>query len=468
MMAEWFVYLTKCSICLCVLYGFCKCLCAGSTLFGFHRKVMLWGVAVCLCLPLGKWTTEWETGVQRPLQVWSGMLAEAWPETPDVAEGQTGKVEVRLMEKDGAWNWNLLPWIYWAGAVAAFLFYGLCYVRLWRLLRRGERVRGEGWTAILTDEPVESFSVGRFVVMNREDYCAFPLIRLHEQMHVRLRHAWDEVLMQAFTVLFWFHPLAWLLRKDLREQHEFQADEGVLQQGIDAKTYQLLLVRKSVGAKRLAMASGFCHCSLKKRVTMMLKKRTNGWRRTALLLALPLAGGTAWLFARPEMNVPQLQEMVAARETAEEAPADTVRPERRYVEVKDGPEVYDVLINHKGEVFLDPWGSRYGRKGEEMWPDKVEEALSVSLVKHFASLQKTFKTGKVLTIRISTRVETKEEDLLAVEKAVREGIRSAAKELSRTHSDEEMQPLLKVNMVYNKPRSFNTVRPKSLKELEGR
>ena len=103
-----------------------------------------------------------------------------------------------------------------------------------------------------------------------------------------------------------------------------------------------------------------------------------------------------------------------------------------------------------------------------MWPDKVEEALSVSLVKHFASLQKTFKTGKVLTIRISTRVETKEEDLLAVEKAVREGIRSAAKELSRTHSDEEMQPLLKVNMVYNKPRSFNTVRPKSLKELEGR
>ena len=449
-MAEWFVYLTKCSICLCVLYGFCKCLCAGSTLFGFHRKVMLWGVAVCLCLPLGKWTTEWETGVQRPLQVWSGMLAEAWPETPDVAEGQTGKVEVRLMEKDGAWNWNLLPWIYWAGAVAAFLFYGLCYVRLWRLLRRGERVRGEGWTAILTDEPVESFSVGRFVVMNREDYCAFPLIRLHEQMHVRLRHTWDEALMQAFTVLFWFHPLAWLLRRDLREQHEFQADEGVLQQGIDAKTYQLLLVRKSVGAKRLAMASGFCHCSLKKRVTMMLKKRTN------------------WLFARPEMNVPQLQEMVAARETANEVPADTVRPERRYVEVENGPEVYDVFINHKGVVLLDPWGRRYGRKREEMWPDKVEEALSVSLVKHFASLQKTFKTGKVLTIRISTRVETKEEDLLAVEKAVREGIRSAAKELSRTHPEEEVQPLLKVNMVYNKPRSFNTVRPKSLKELEGR
>ena len=351
-MAAWFIYLTKCSICLCVLYGFCKCLCAGSTLFGFHRRVMLWGLAVCLCLPLGQWTTERETGVQRPLQVWSEMLAEAWPETPAVVEGQVETVEVRLMGKEGVWTWNLFPWIYGAGGGTVFLFYGLCYFRLWRLLRRGERVHEDGWTGVLTDEPVEPFSVGRLVVMNREDCRAFPLIRLHEQMHVRLHHAWDEVLMQVLTVLFWFHPLVWLLRKDLREQHEFQADEGVLQQGIDAKTYQLLLVRKSVGAKRLAMASGFCHCSLKKRVTMMLKKRTNGWRRMGLLLALPLAGGTAWLLARPEMNVPQLQEMVAAKETVKEAPADTVRPERRYAEVENGPEVFDVKINYRSNVML--------------------------------------------------------------------------------------------------------------------
>ena len=116
------------------------------------------------------------------------MLAEAWPETPVAAEGQPEMRENRPDGKDSVQGLVLLPLIYQAGAVAAFLFYGLCYVRLWRLLRRGERVKGEGWTAILTDEPVEPFSVGRFVVMNREDYRAFPLIRLHEQMHVRLRH----------------------------------------------------------------------------------------------------------------------------------------------------------------------------------------------------------------------------------------------------------------------------------------
>ena len=453
MMAEWFVYLTKCSICLCVLYGFCKCLFAGSTLFGFHRRVMLWGLAVCLCLPLGKYTTERETGVQRPLQVWSGMLSEAWPETPDVVEGQAGTVEVRLTEKDGAWNWNLLPWIYWAGTVVAFLFYGLCYVRLWRLLRRGERVRGEGWTAILTDEPVGPFSVGRFVVMNREDYRGFPLIRLHEQMHVRLRHTWDEVLMQAFTVLFWFHPLAWLLRKDLREQHEFQADEGVLQQGIDAKTYQLLLVRKSVGAKKLAMASGFCHCSLKKRVTMMLKKRTNGWRRMALLLALPLAGGTAWLFALPEMNVPQLQEMVAARETVNEASTDTVQPERRYVEVKDGPEVFDVKINKSSMIMLTDDVHLKKKKYEVASLAEVEQVATRMLVEKYGNMVDSGNDVHPV-IRIQASTQTPEESLEVLECALREAVRKAVAELSLSHPADKVQKFLRVNWAYREPKNI--------------
>ena len=450
MMAAWFVYLTKCSICLCVLYGFCKCLCAGSTLFGFHRKVMLWGLAVCLCLPLGQWTTERETGVQRPLQAWSGMLAEAWPETPVAAEGQPEMRENRPDGKDSVQGLVLLPLIYQAGAVAAFLFYGLCYVRLWRLLRRGERVKEEGWTVILTDEPVEPFSVGRFVVMNREDYRAFPLIRLHEQMHIRLRHTWDEVLMQAFTVLFWFHPLAWLLRKDLREQHEFQADDGVLQQGIDAKTYQLLLVRKSVGAKRLAMASGFCHCSLKKRVTMMLKKRTNGWRRAALLLALPLAGGTAWLFARPEMNVPRLQEMVAAKETAKEAPADTVRPERRYAEVKNGPEVFDVKINSRSYVMLTDDVHLKRKKYKTVPLAEVEQAATRMLVEKFGKMADSGKDVHP-TIRIQASTYTPEESVEELERALREAIRKAVAELSLSRPADEVQKFLGVNWAYQKP-----------------
>lgn len=451
MMAAWFIWLTQCSICLCVLYGFYKCLCGASTLFGFNRKVMLWGLAVCLCLPLGRWTTEREMSVQRPLQEWSEMLAGAWPETVVAVEAQPEAVEVRHAEGTGVRLLAFLPVVYAVGAGAVCLFYGLCYVRLWRLVRGGSRVRRDGWTEILTDEPVGAFCVGRYVVMNRREYQAYPMIRLHEQMHVRCGHTRDEVLMQLLTVLFWFHPLAWLLRKELREQHEFQADERVLQQGIDAKTYQILLVRKSVGAKAWAMASGFRHCSLKKRVTMMLRKRTNQWRRLGLLMALPLAGGTAWLFARPEMNVPQLQEAVAAMEMPDAVQADTVSVERRYVQVEDGPNVYDIYVNRPGEVLMDARGSSYGRKAEQIEKEAVADVLSASLVKHYAQLQRAFKRGKVFTVRIRTHVDTKESDLQAVEKGIGEAVRKAVAELSGSHPAGEVQQLLKLNMVYIRP-----------------
>ena len=455
MMAAWFIWLTQCSICQCVLYGFYKCLCGASTLFGFNRKVMLWGLAVCLCLPLGRWTTEREMPVQRPLQEWSEMLAEAWPETVVAVEAQPEAVEVRRAEGTGVRLLAFLPVVYAVGAGAVCLFYGVCYVRLWRLVRRGSRVRRDGWTEILTDEPVGAFSVGRYVVMNCREYQAYPLIRLHEQMHVRCGHTWDEVLMQVLTVLFWFHPLAWLLRKELREQHEFQADERVLQQGIDAKTYQILLVRKSVGAKAWAMASGFRHCSLKKRVTMMLRKRTNQWRRLGLLMALPLAGGTAWLFARPEMNVPQLQEVVAAMEMPDVVQADTVSMERRYMKVDDGLNVYDVYLDHRGQVFVESLGNNGGSKRETLNQGDLSDVLSASWVENYARLQRSFKRGKKFTVDVLAWLKYEKtealylRDIQVVEKLIREAVQKAVAELSHSHSTDEVKKVLNLNMLYS-------------------
>lgn len=63
------------------------------------------------------------------------------------------------------------------------------------------------------------------------------------------------------------------LEHELSGVHEYQADEGVLDQGIDVKIYQLLLVRKAVGSRLYSMACGFTHSSLKKRISMMSKKK---------------------------------------------------------------------------------------------------------------------------------------------------------------------------------------------------
>lgn len=92
------------------------------------------------------------------------------------------------------------------------------------------------------------------------------------------------------------------LEHELSGVHEYQADEGVLDQGIDAKIYQLLLVRKAVGSRLYSMACGFTHSSLKKRISMMSKKRNTKWVRLRVLLAVPLAAGVVYAFAKPEVK----------------------------------------------------------------------------------------------------------------------------------------------------------------------
>jgi TonB family protein len=124
--------------------------------------------------------------------------------------------------------------------------------------------------------------------MGERDLRENPAILTHEQMHVRARHSVDLLLFLPLHLLMWWNPLVWITREELRLLHEYEADEGVIQKGIDATQYQLLLVRKAVGEQRFSLASGFKHANLKNRITMMLKPTSNRWMRLAYLALLPV------------------------------------------------------------------------------------------------------------------------------------------------------------------------------------
>lgn len=98
-------------------------------------------------------------------------------------------------------------------------------------------------------------------------------------------------------------PAVWLLKQELQNVHEYEADESVIAHGVDAKHYQLLLIKKAVGAQRFtSMANSFDHSKLKKRITMMLKQKSNPWARLKFLYVLPLAAVAVAAFARPEIS----------------------------------------------------------------------------------------------------------------------------------------------------------------------
>ena len=120
----------------------------------------------------------------------------------------------------------------------------------------------------------------KFVVISEKDLKENgEEILTHEYAHIRKKHSIDLLIADVCIFFQWFNPASWLLKQELQNIHEFEADESVIAQGIDAKKYQLLLIKKAVGTRLYSMANSFNHSSLKKRITMMLKKKSNPWAR---------------------------------------------------------------------------------------------------------------------------------------------------------------------------------------------
>jgi hypothetical protein len=100
----------------------------------------------------------------------------------------------------------------------------------------------------------------------------------------------------------WWNPLSWILASSLRDVHEFEADNEVRRSGVNIQEYQMLLIQKAVGSSSYAFANGFNHSLLKKRITMMLKSKSNPWMRTKALYIIPVATIAISVFATPELN----------------------------------------------------------------------------------------------------------------------------------------------------------------------
>ncbi len=302
-MGEFLFYLLKSGCFLTVFYLLFKLLMSGSTFFRFNRVVLIVGILGCSLLPLIEFTTVEETLFTAPLRT----IQEALGDEQNMAylDGVNWDIQLNKNRNEQTGNWYpvVLGNMYIGGVLFTLCWLMVSHFRMLQLIRTGEMHQCGKYKLIVVSQSVSSFCWGKYIVVSASDYSRqVNEILLHETMHLRYRHTLDLLLMQFFLVFFWFNPVIWLLKRELQEVHEFEADNGVLKTGIDATKYQLLLVKKAVGTRLYSMANGFNHSKLKKRITMMLKERTNRWARLKLLLIVPVMAGTLYAFAQPEVK----------------------------------------------------------------------------------------------------------------------------------------------------------------------
>ena len=152
---------------------------------------------------------------------------------------------------------------------------------------------------------VSPFSWMNHVVISEKDFHENGReILLHETYHIRALHSWDLLLLSAVQILQWWNPLGYVLGMSLRDVHEYEADDNVLRHGVSAREYQLLLIKKAVGASSYTFANNFNHNLTLKRIIMMQKSKSSVWMRSKVLYIIPMAGLALSAFATSEPTSP--------------------------------------------------------------------------------------------------------------------------------------------------------------------
>ena len=349
-MGVFFIYILKSSVCLILFYLFFRLLLSKETFHRFNRMALLGVLFFSLLIPCIEVTTRHQVEVQQAVLSIEQLLL--------MAELEATPANVGAVQETPTISWvQIVLLVYLAGILFLVCRNIYSLICLFRLVHSGKHEKLEkGVTLVVHNQEIAPFSWMKYIVISRKDLEENGReILIHEMAHIHHRHSVDLLVADICIFFQWFNPGAWLLKQELQNIHEYEADETVINEGVNAKEYQLLLIKKAVGTRLYSMANSFNHSKLKKRITMMLKEKSNPWARLKYLYVLPLAAIAVTAFARPEISE-KMEEISAvkvndlAEIVQEKVLQDTVKVSKD--EKKDALVVTGVKSKEEEEIVI--------------------------------------------------------------------------------------------------------------------
>ncbi len=302
------IYLVKINIAIIVLFGFYKLIFSNDTFFAW-RRATLFGIYLTAILIPGLDFSHWVSS-----NTDMTFMADAY------AENVLPEVSVSPRASDG---WNVLTWLAWTyGAVVALLM-----LRFVRQLLSIAKLKKDCATFELNGIRIHKltkdegpFSFFNLIFVNPEKHKPNELeeILMHEQTHCRQWHSADILFTELFAIAFWINPFTWLLKREVRINLEFIADNRTLATGFDSKQYQYHLLGLTYKKNVATISNNFNVSPLKKRIKMMNKKRTKGIGKARYALFVPLIAAlllvsnietVAREMTRTVNNIPELSDL---------------------------------------------------------------------------------------------------------------------------------------------------------------
>lgn len=293
------LYLLKSALCLFILLLVHRLIFQREAIYQFNRFYLLGAVIGSFLIPL----IELEVAAEVPI-----IVAEEVNQEVEFSPGfelNTHPVlasdfvqEAELTEKP--FDWNLLFWSVYGFVTLVFLIRFFRNIKLlMHQINRNIHLQYRGETLVLLRGQSLPFSFLNYIFVSKDYFESGQLtdsIFAHEQAHVRGKHSWDNLLVEALLVPFWFHPGLYLARQAIKLNHEFIADEAALQV-TPLNQYKNFLLAMMISEQSPGLASSLNFSLTKKRFEMMKRKTANSTKWIMILSVIPVLAALVYIFS---------------------------------------------------------------------------------------------------------------------------------------------------------------------------
>lgn len=289
-------FLLKSAISLIVFLGFYYLILEREKIHKFNRFFLLISILISLIIPFVTFEfiefVETAPVIQydEPINI----------EKAEVVLNQNPTIEKVITAQESI---DYLPYVFWSIYVSIsliFLFrFSKNYFKLIVKSKINPSVKYKNASLILLEEKTLPHTFLNFIFVNSEDFKNKNIedeLFAHEMVHVNQKHTLDILFIEFLKALFWFHPLFYLYKKAIQLNHEFLADEEIVNTYNNVPYYQNLLLHKSNGNTTIYLASNLNYLITKKRLLMMTKNTSKKLALLKKVAALPILAGLIYFF----------------------------------------------------------------------------------------------------------------------------------------------------------------------------
>ena len=326
-MKDFIIYSLEMALCLSLFYTAYWLFLKNETFFGLNRFYLLFTVLLALLVPLLKYSPggmgddsalskyliqpieQYEQKISRTMFSKSGLAKNEFMDSETTGselnnnkntnQDNSGSLnpatiyESNTIQNES--NASLPAWlssvllIYFMGVLFFLLRFLANFIWIFSFVLKHKVQTMSDLKIIRIHRKLSPFSFLNYVFISQKNYPDDELHNIisHERIHIRQKHSLDLIFFELLLIVQWFNPIVWFYKRAVKINHEYLADLGTLNSGIELPDYQYSLLNQVLSENNFNIASNY-NLAIKKRITMMMKKRSSKLATLKLTLILPL------------------------------------------------------------------------------------------------------------------------------------------------------------------------------------